>query len=133
MCFGKMLLPFCNACVTPACSRERKKEREGEGGRTQKPPCLEGDVLQTRWPWGWSSRGSGSAALPGAGRAGVHLHFPSEAPVSWGVTAEPLPVPSATRFPRGHEMKRAHTQSTALPSARICHWWAPKAAAAREL
>lgn len=70
----------------------------------------------------------------------MHLHFPSEVPESWGMTDEPLPVPSATCFPRGYEMKRAHTQSTALPgsagalpSTRIWHQQAPKAAAAREL
>lgn len=97
-------------------------------------------MLQTRWPRGWSSRGSGSAALLGARRAWVRLHFPSEVPVSWRMTDEPLPVPSATRFLRGYEMKRAHTQSPALPgsagalpSTRIWRRWAPKAAAAREL
>lgn len=47
---------------------------------------------------------------------------------------------SLSRSPCGYEMKRAHTQSTALPgstgalpSTRIWHRWAPKAEAAREL
>lgn len=66
----------------------------------------------------------------------MHLHFPSEVPVSWRMTDEPFPVPSTTHFPRGYEMKRAHTQSPAFPGSAgtwIWHRWAPEAAAAREL